>query len=39
MTEICQAVLDEFGKQVEWAMSIVVPIFKWEGEIWNCSCY
>ena len=23
----------------EWALSIVVPIFKWKGDIWNCSCY
>ena len=23
----------------EWALSIVVPIFKGKGDIWNCSCY
>ena len=28
MTEICQIVLDGFGMPVEWALSIVVPIFK-----------
>ena len=24
---------------VEWALSIVVPIFKWKGDIRNCCCY
>ena len=24
---------------VEWALCIVVPIFKGKGEIRNCSCY
>ena len=24
---------------VEWALSIVVPIFKGRGNIRNCSCY
>ena len=24
---------------VEWALSIVVPIFKGKGDIRNCSCY
>ena len=24
---------------VEWALSIVVPIFKGRGDIRNCSCY
>ena len=38
MAEACQRVLDEFGIQVEWAISIVVPIFKGKGNIWNCSC-
>ena len=23
----------------EWALSIVVPIIKGMGDIWNCSCY
>ena len=32
MAEICQRVLDE------WALSIVVPIFKGKGDIRNCSC-
>ena len=24
---------------VEWALCIVVPIFKGKGDIWNCRCY
>ena len=27
------------GMPVEWALSIVVPIFKGKGDIRNCSCY
>ena len=36
--EICQKVLDVFGMPAEWALSIVVPIFKRKGDIRNCSC-
>ena len=39
MAEICQKVIDGFGMPAEWALSIVVPIFKGKGDIWNCSCY
>ena len=39
MSEICQKVLDGFGVPDEWALSIVVPIFKGKGDIRNCSCY
>ena len=39
MAEICQRVLDGYGMPVEWALSIVVPIFKEMGEIRKCSCY
>ena len=39
MAGICQKVLDGFGISAEWALSIVVPIFKWKGDIRNCSCY
>ena len=39
MAEICLKVLDGFGMPAEWALSIVVPIFKGMGEIRNCSCY
>ena len=39
MAEICQRVLDGFGIPAEWALSIVVTIFKGNGDIRNCSCY
>ena len=38
MAEICQNVLDGFGKPAEWALGIVVSIFKGKGDIRNCSC-
>ena len=37
MAEICQKVLDGFGMPAEWALSIVVPIFKVKGDIQKCS--
>ena len=39
MAEICQKVLDRFVMPHEWALSILVPIFKGRGDIWNSSCY
>ena len=39
MTEICQRVLDGFGMSVEWALSMVVPMFKCKGDKRNCRCY
>ena len=39
MAEICQRVLDGFGMPVEWALGIVVQIFKGKGDIRNCSCH
>ena len=39
MAEICVKVLDGFGKPAEWVLSIVVPIFKGNGDIRNCSCH
>ena len=33
MAEICQKVLDGFRMTVEWAISIVAPIFKRKREI------
>ena len=39
MAEICLRVLDGFGMPVEWALSIVVPIFKGIGDIRSCICY
>ena len=38
MAEICQKVLDGFGMPAEWALSILVTIFK-KGDIRNCICY
>ena len=39
MAEICQNVLSGFGMPAEWALSVVVPIFKGKGDIMNCNCY
>ena len=39
MAEICQKVLDEFGMTAELTLRLVVPIFKWKGDIQYCSCY
>ena len=39
MAGICQKVLDGFEMPAEWALCIVVPIFKGKGDIRNCSCY
>ena len=39
MTKICQRVLSGFGMPVEWAVSIVVPIFTRKGDIVICCCY
>ena len=38
MADICQRVLDEFGMPDEWALSVVVPIFKKKADISNRSC-
>ena len=35
---ICQKVLDWFPMPAEWALSIVVPIFRGKGDTRNCSC-
>ena len=39
MAEICQGVLDRFGMSVEWALNIVVSIFKRKGDIRKYSGY
>ena len=39
MAEICQKVVDGYGMQAKLALSIVAPIFKGKGNIWNCRCY
>ena len=36
MAEICHRNLDRSGMPAEWALSIVVPIFKGKGDISNC---
>ena len=39
MPEICQSVRDGFGMSVDWALDIVVSIFKGKGDVMNSSCY
>ena len=39
MAEISQKVLDGFGMPAEWAIGIMVPIFKGMDDIGKCSCY
>ena len=39
MAEICLRFLDGFGMPVEWALNIVVTIFKWKGNICSCRCF
>ena len=39
MAEICYKFFDGFGMPAEWALGIVVPIFKGKGDNMNCSCY
>ena len=39
MAYICQKVFDGFGMPAEWALRMVVPIFKGKGHIRNCSCH
>ena len=39
MPKICLRVLCGFGMLVEWALSIVVPIFEGKDDIRNCSRY
>ena len=37
LAELCQKVLDGFRMPVEWALSVVVPIFIAKGGIRNCN--
>ena len=39
MADICRKVIDGIGMPAEWALGIVVPIFKGKGDIRNCSFY
>ena len=39
MAEVCQSPGWILECQLILALSIVVPIFKWKGDVSNCSCY
>ena len=39
MVELCQGVLDGRGMLDEWALSVVVPIFKGKGNAMSCGAY
>ena len=39
MVELCQSVLDEKGMPDEWALSVVVLIFKRKGDATSCDAY
>ena len=40
MVVLCQSLLDGTGmKDDEWALSVVVPIFKGKGDAMNCGAY
>ena len=39
MVELCQSMLDGRGMPDEWALSVVVPIFKGKGDAMNCGAY
>ena len=40
MVELCQGMLDGRGMLDDWALSVVVPIFKGKGDAMSCgSCY
>ena len=39
MVELCQGVLDGRGITDEWALSVVVPIFKGKGDAMSCGAY
>ena len=39
MMQLCQRVLDGNGMPDEWALSVVVPIFKGKGDAMSCGAY
>ena len=39
MVKMCQTVLDGLGMPNEWALSVVVPIFKGKGDAMSCGAY
>ena len=39
LMELCQRVLDGRGMSDEWKTSVIVPIFKGEGDVMSCGSY
>ena len=39
MVELCQGVLKGKGMPTEWALTIMVPIFKGKGDAMSCGAY
>ena len=39
MVELCQHVFDEKGMTDEWQTSVLVPVFKENGDVRNCNTY
>ena len=39
IAELCHRILSGLGIPTEWALCILVSIFKCRGDIRNCSCY
>ena len=39
IVELCQGVLDGRGMPDDWALSVVVPIFKDKGDAMSCMAY
>ena len=39
LVELCQGVLDGRGMPDEWALSVMVPIFKKKGDALSCEAY
>ena len=39
MMELCQGVLDGRGMPNDWALSVVIPIFKGKGDAMSCGAY
>ena len=39
MTELCQGVLNGRGMPEDWALSVVLPLFKGKGDVLSCGSY
>ena len=39
MMQLCQGVLDGKGMPDDWALSVVIPIFKGKGDAMSCAVY